>query len=571
MIYDCPSILRLALTKSSKGKCKLSSLSIIEARKLISEKKIGSTKLIRDCLSRIKKYNEHVNAFIEVQNEEVLLERAREAEDRFNRGMVKGPLDGIPVAYKDNFCTKELATTCGSNILRGFTSPYDATVVELLQDAGAIMIGKTNLDEFGMGSANLYSAFGPVYNPHKILSASGDIYGTEEKRVAGGSSGGSAAAVASGKCFAALGSDTGGSVRLPASYCGVVGFKPSYGLCSRWGLIAYANSLDTVGIITKTVEDSHLIFVDIISKYDERDSTSLPSQLRTFKSSTPSNSRFSHDLNGLRVGVPQEYFVSELSEEIVKLWRQGISNLRSNGAKIITVSCPNTKYALSTYYILAPAEASSNLARYDGIRYGHRSEKDSSQPNSLDEDGGFLYANTRDEGFGEEVKRRIMLGTYTLTAGSYEDYYLRAQKIRRLIQSDFDQVFSKPNPLQHHNNPNAADNNTGKEGVDVLITPVATSISPKISDYAFLPSRNDSNPELPNAHDLLSGVGFLNAYVNDVFTVPANLSGIPAISVPFGISLTNGYPIGLQLMAQYGDETTLFKVAKILESSREES
>ncbi|CAG8591673.1 11180_t:CDS:10 [Diversispora eburnea] len=483
---------------SSKAR-QLNLLSITEANKLLREKKLLPTTLVQDCLSRLKKYNAQVNAFIEVQKEEVILQKAREAENRINEGINNKSLDGIPIAYKDNFCTQDLTTTCGSNMLRNFTSPFNATVVELLRDAGSIIIGKTNMDEYGMG------AFGPVYNPHKIISDQESNIDKYEKRVAGGSSGGSAAAVASGMCFAALGSDTGGSVRLPASYCGVIGFKPSYGLCSRWGLIAYANSFDT-------------------------DSTSLSPKLRAFNSlisrNSPLNKNNPLDLGGLRVGVPKEYMVSELSEPIIKLWRKGISFLKSQGAKIISVSCQNTKYALSTYYILAPAEASSNLARYDGVRYGYQSEKDSSQlinDNDNDnEDTGLLYANTRDEGFGIEVKRRIMLGTFTLTTGSYENYYLRAQKIRKLIQLDFNKVF---------------------QGVDVLITPVTISISPKISDY------NNDN--------------FLNFYVNDIFTIPANLVGIPAISIPFG--KLHDYPIGLQLMSQYGDDLTLFKVAKILE------
>ncbi|RHZ88115.1 hypothetical protein Glove_26g141 [Diversispora epigaea] len=538
---------------SSKTR-QLSLLSITEANKLLREKKVSATTLVQDCLSRLKKYNAQVNAFIEIQKEEVILQKAREAENRINEGINNKLLDGIPIAYKDNFCTQDLTTTCGSNMLRNFTSPFNATVVELLQDAGSIIIGKTNMDEYGMGSANLYSAFGPVYNPHKIISDQESNIDKYEKRVAGGSSGGSAAAVASGMCFAALGSDTGGSVRLPASYCGVIGFKPSYGLCSRWGLITYANSFDTVGIITRTVDDSQLIF-DIISKYDEKDSTSLSPKLRAFNSlisyNSPLNKNEPLDLSGLRVGVPKEYMVSELSEPIIKLWKKGISFLKSQGATIISVSCQNIKYALSTYYILAPAEASSNLARYDGIRYGHQSEKNLSQLINNNENTELLYANTRDEGFGIEVKRRIMLGTFTLTTGSYENYYLRAQKIRKLIQLDFNKIFRRQNPLQQYfqyfinqnNNNNSNNSFYKKEGVDVLITPVTISISPKISDY------NNNN--------------FLNFYVNDIFTIPANLVGIPAISIPFG--KLHNYPIGLQLMSQYGDDLTLFKVAKTLE------
>ncbi|CAG8797857.1 29412_t:CDS:2, partial [Racocetra persica] len=421
-----------------------------------------------------------------------------------------------------NFCTKELPTTCGSKMLKNFISPFNATVVDLLQDAGAIMIGKTNMDEFGMGSANMYSAFGPVYNPID-----------QERRVAGGSSGGSAAAVASGMCFASLGSDTGGSIRLPASYCGVIGFKPSYGQCSRWGLVAYASSLDTVGIITRNVLDTQLIY-DIISKYDEKDPSSLPPKLRSINASLASfNKTNSTNLSELRVGIPQEYYVSELSDPIKSLWKQGISLLRSHGATIVSVSCPSTKYALPAYYILAPAEASSNLARYDGVRYGYRSDMDSNKNDEL------IYAHTRNEGFGEEVKRRILLGTYTLTAGCYDNYFLCAQKIRKMVQSDFDSVFRRPNPLHLIKNELSLYNRNDDEileisdqlrkknnGVDVIMTPVAISTSPKAKDShssSFL-SNSSSCTSTDDTRNLDGDNSFVNAYVNDIFTTPANLA-----------------------------------------------
>ncbi|RIB27264.1 amidase signature domain-containing protein [Gigaspora rosea] len=541
-------------------RCKLSFLSVTKAQDLLQQKKVTSVTLVRDCFSQISKYNARLNAFIKVQNENVALEKAIEADDRFNKGIIKGPLDGIPITYKDNFCTKELSTTCD------FISPFNATIVDLLQDSGAIMIGKTNMDEFGMG------AFGPAYNPHTIISDQKDSI-DQEPRVAGGSSGGSAAAVASGMCFASLGSDTGGSIRLPASYCGVIGFKPSYGQCSRWGLVAYASSLDTVGIITRNVHDAQLIY-DIISKYDEKDPSSLPPKLRSINASLASfektNSNFT-DLSKLRVGIPQEYYVSELSDPIKSLWKRGISLLRSYGATIVSVSCPSTRYALPAYYILAPAEASSNLARYDGVRYGHRSDMDSKQDEEL------LYAHTRSEGFGEEVKRRILLGTYTLTAGSYNNYFIYAQRIRKMVQSNFDSVFRRPNPLHLVKNESSSFYNRNSDeifeisnklrneshGVDVIMTPVAISTSPKVKDS--LSSSFLSNSD--NAKNLDDN-SFVNAYVNDVFTIPANLAGIPAISVPFGISPIDGFPIGLQLMTQYGDEHTLFYISKVLENNR---
>ncbi|CAB4399198.1 unnamed protein product [Rhizophagus irregularis] len=525
------------LSNSSKDQRKhLWSMTIIEAANLLRQKKISTVSLVKECFSRISKYDAEINAFIEVQNEKKLLDKALEIDAK---GSFNGSLDGIPVAYKDLFCTSSLSTTCGSFMLKNFKSPFNATVINFLEEAGAIMIGKTNMDEFGMGAANVYSVHGPVYNPQSILFDENHFEKNDgDQRVAGGSSGGSAAAVASGMCFAALGSDTGGSVRLPASYCGIVGFKPSYGQCSRWGLIAYANSLDTVGILTRTVSDAQMIY-DVISKFDVNDSTSITPEVRSINSSIPSFFKLNSnadDLRGLRVGVPKEYFVSELGESIVNLWKKGISYLKSHGATIVSVSCPSTRYALSAYYILAPSEASSNLARFDGVRYGHRSEESN-------KNDGMLYANTRGR-FGKEVKKRIILGTYALTAGSYGNYFLQAQKIRRMVKSDFDRVFKRPNPLRF----TKKDSGCNENKVDVLITPVTISTAPKIEDCL---TTNVNN--------------FINTYVNDVFVVPASLAGIPAISIPFGISSIDGFPIGLQLIAQYGDDDTLLGVAKVLE------
>ncbi|GBB98326.1 hypothetical protein RclHR1_00320021 [Rhizophagus clarus] len=518
-------------------------MTIIEATNLLRQKKISTVSLVKECLARISKYDAKINAFIEVQNEKELLDKAQEIDAK---GSFNGSLDGIPVAYKDLFCTSSLSTTCGSYMLKKFKSPFNATVVNSLEEAGAIMIGKTNMDEFGMGAANVYSVHGPVYNPQSILFNGNHFGKNNDQRVAGGSSGGSAAAVASGMCFAALGSDTGGSVRLPASYCGIVGFKPSYGQCSRWGLIAYANSLDTVGILTRTVGDAQMIY-DVISKFDMNDSTSITPEVRSINSSVPSFFKLNSntdDLRGLRVGVPKEYFVSELGEPIINLWKKGISYLRSHGATIVSVSCPNTRHALSAYYILAPSEASSNLSRFDGVRYGYRSE----ESNKNDD---LLYANTREE-FGKEVKKRIILGTYALTAGSYGSYFLQAQKIRRMVKLDFDRVFKRPNPLHF----TKKDSKCNENKVDVLITPVTISTAPKIEDCLTNNTSNINN--------------FINTYVNDVLVVPASLAGIPAISIPFGVSSIDGFPIGLQLIAQYGDDDTLLGVAKVLEKGANE-
>ncbi|KAG9287697.1 hypothetical protein G9A89_004100 [Geosiphon pyriformis] len=487
------------------------------AADLLRQKKVKPFKLTEICLERIKALDHKINAFVELESSEKILERAKNSEQRYLKGTHKGNLDGIPIAAKDIFCTKDLPTTCGSNMLNGFHSPYNATVIEFLCNAGAILLGKTNMDEFGMGSANIYSAKGPTLNPCSPFLKTPEITQIEEQRVAGGSSGGSAAAVASGMCFAALGSDTGGSVRLPASYCGVVGFKPSYGQCSRWGLIAYANSMDTVGILTRTVDDAKLIY-EVISGHDPKDSTMLPTRIReankffTIKSSPDIHDV--NDLTGIRVGVPQEYFVSELCDDVIEVWRQGIHHLRAHGATVVSVSCPNTKYALLAYYILAPAEASSNLARYDGVRYGHRSskEKDYQDP---------FYVNTREEGFGEEVRRRIILGTYTLTAGSYNNYFLKAQKIRHMIRRDFDNVFLRPNILALFNDiGNDSANNSKVGNVHILLAPVATSTAPRMCEFPVSVGKdNDDNSSVV-------GLDPAEFYVHDVLTTPASLAGI---------------------------------------------
>ncbi|KAL1932961.1 hypothetical protein VTP01DRAFT_8639 [Rhizomucor pusillus] len=461
-------------------------------------------------LTKIETDNGQINAFTNVQSQDILQKQAESC---------KGPLAAIPVAVKDNICTTDLPTTCASQILKDFSSPYDATAVSFLRQAGAVIVGKTNMDEFGMGSANIFSHFGPVHNPKDIA------------RVAGGSSGGSAAAVAADMCSIALGSDTGGSVRLPASYCGVVGFKPSYGRISRYGLVTYANSLDTIGILARSVEDVKQVY-DVISKYDTKDPTCMLPEVR--QTVDPLDDAVAAkwkagDLSGLVIGIPQEYYVKPLDVSILEIWRKGIRQFRELGATVVSINLPHTKLALSAYFTIALAEASSNLARYDGVRYGFCSNDTATE--------GALYAQTRSNGFGPEVKRRIMLGTHVLTAGTYDKHFLPAQKARRLVQQDFDQVFIQPNIL----------NNRSQSGsyqtVHAILTPCAISAAPSIVECTT--SQSAAEP-----------------YLNDVMTVPASLAGLPAISVPFGES--NGYPVGLQLITQYGYDRFLLQLAQRL-------
>ncbi|OZJ02843.1 hypothetical protein BZG36_03220 [Bifiguratus adelaidae] len=457
---------------------------------------------------------------------------AQAAQQRLDRGQPLSAFDGLGIAVKDNFCTSFLPTTCGSKMLEDFTSPYNATVVDLCLKAGTICVGKTNMDEFGMGSANAFSYFGPTINPHK----------SDTPRLAGGSSGGSAAAVASGMVFGALGSDTGGSVRLPASYCGIVGFKPSYGRCSRYGLVAYANSLDTVGLLTRTVEDAKVLY-SLLDQYDINDPTSMPSELRNKVNVMTTRRRKMEargDLTNVRIGIPKEYHVKELPESILRLWKKGIEHLKGLNATIVPISLPHTPYSLSCYYVLAPAEAASNLQRYDGVRYGYRSKTQS-------EERSPLYEDTRMEGFGEEVLRRILLGTYALTSEAFDNYYLQALKVRRLVRQDFDNVFALQNPLiqsdPNHDTPNDDNENT----VDVILTPSAISTAPSMSEFSKLAGDPVHN------------------YLNDVMTVPASLAGIPALSIPFGTDETDGLPVGLQLLSQYGDDEMLLSVGRVLQ------
>jgi aspartyl-tRNA(Asn)/glutamyl-tRNA(Gln) amidotransferase subunit A len=452
-----------------------------------------------------------LNAFLSVGERDELLEKARAVDLARQNGAELGALAGVPIALKDNICVKGGPTTAGSRMLETFESPYDATVVEKLEAAGAIIVGKTNLDEFAMGSSNETSYFGPALNPH------------DPERVPGGSSGGSAVAVAANQCIAALGSDTGGSIRQPASHCGVVGVKPTYGRVSRFGLIAFASSLDQIGPMTRSVDDAARI-LEVICGFDARDATSSRRDVPAFTDAV------GRGVEGLRLGVPTEYFSSEagIDEEVVELVRGAIEQLEDRGAEIVDVSLPHTEYAVATYYLIATAEASSNLARYDGARYGFRAQdladQNSADQNSADQNSADqradlveMYQHTRSQGFGEEVKRRIMLGTYVLSAGYYDQYYAKAQQVRTLIRRDFDNVFDE---------------------VDALVAPTAPT-------PAFRLGEKGDDP--------------LQMYLEDLFTISGNLAGIPGMSVPCG-KTDEGLPVGLQVLAPAFDEETMLRV-----------
>ena len=442
-----------------------------------------------------------LNAFV-TETPDIALARAAESDERRANGAAKSGMDGIPIGLKDLYCTEGVLTTAGSHILDGFIPPYESTVTRNLQDGGAVMLGKTNMDEFAMGSANVTSYYEPVKNPWSLDDG--------KDRVPGGSSGGSAASVAGHLAMAAAGSDTGGSIRQPASFTGIVGMKPTYGRCSRWGMVAFASSLDQAGPMTRTVRDA-AIMLQSMAGYDKKDSTSVERDLPDFEAAITGN------IKGLRVGIPIEYRMEGMPYEIEDLWHRGVDWIREAGAEPVEVSLPHTKYALPTYYIVAPAEASSNLARYDGVRYGLRV------------DGGDLnemYANTRGEGFGDEVQRRVLSGTYVLSAGYYDAYYVKAMKLRTLILQEFQKTFEK---------------------VDVLLTPTAPSA-------AFAIGEKMDDP--------------VARYLNDVFTVPASLAGLPGISVPSGLS-EEGLPLGLQMITKPFDEETLFRAAEVLETAAE--
>lgn len=476
----------------------LTSLTLADARDGLAQGTFSAEELTRAHLDRMEAHRD-LNAFI-TETPDAALDAARSSDQRRRHKAVLGPMDGVPVAMKDLFCTDGIKTTAGSHILGNFVPPYTATVAQNLFDGGAVMVGKANLDEFAMGSANITSAFGPALSPWTGPGG--------KKLVPGGSSGGSAAAVAAGLAIAATGTDTGGSIRQPASFCGIVGLKPTYGRCSRWGVIAFASSLDQPGPMTKTVRDA-AIMAEIMAGHDVKDSTSAPVEVPNWEGV------LNGDIRGLKIGIPREYHVENMPEEIEKLWQNGIDMLRDAGAEPVKISLPHTKYALAVYYIVAPAEASSNLARYDGVRYGLRKTEDG---DSLDD----MYLKTRAAGFGAEVKRRVMIGTYVLSAGYYDAYYNKALKVRRRISEDFETAFKQ---------------------ADVLLTPTAPSA-------AFGLEEKPADP--------------LAMYLNDVFTVPASLAGVPALSLPAGLS-KDGLPLGLQLIGRAFDEETILRVGDVLE------
>ncbi len=440
-----------------------------------------------------------LNAFI-CETPERALEMA-EASDARRRSGDAGAVEGVPIAVKDLFCTAGIASTAGSNILGGFSPTYESTVTANLWNNGAVMLGKTNMDEFAMGSSNTTSHFGPAINPWRRA-------GDNRPLVPGGSSGGSAAAVAARIALAAIGTDTGGSIRQPAAFSGVVGMKPTYGRCSRWGVIAFASSLDQPGPLTRSVRDCAMM-LGAMAGHDARDSTSVDTPVPDYAKA------LTGDVKGLRVGIPAEYRVDDMPGEIDTLWSQGAAWFRDMGAEIVDITLPHTRYALPTYYIVAPAEASSNLARYDGVRYGLRVDSD-----DLTE----MYEKTRSAGFGPEVKRRVLIGTYVLSAGYYDAYYLKAQKLRTLIARDFREAFEK---------------------VDVVLTPTAPSA-------AFAVGEKMDDP--------------IAMYLNDVFTVPASMAGLPAISIPAGLSV-EGLPLGLHLIGRPFDEETVLRAGQALETA----
>ncbi|KAI0272757.1 amidase signature enzyme [Gloeopeniophorella convolvens] len=449
----------------------------------------------------------------------------------------------MTIGIKDNICTADMPTTCSSNMLPGYMSPFDATVVRLLSESGATIVGKTNCDEFGMGSLNVHSVHGPVVNPYQRPSSTAG-WSARERRSAGGSSGGSGAAVASGMCDAALGTDTGGSIRLPASYCGVVGLKPSYGLLSRWGVVSFADSLDCVGIMGKDVASTSKLF-DALSMFDGRDPTAARPETRSRAQElsseyvTPWMSSRLGDLTGLRIGIPQEYFPASLGNIIISPFRRMVRTLKGRGATVVPVSLPNTSYALSAYYIIASAEASSNLARYDGVQYGLHVPL---PPDTLARTPAEVYAISRTAGFGAEVKKRILLGTYALTADAFDNYFLQAQRLRQSIRDDFMRVFRVPNPLARATTQNAA-------GVHVLLHPSAVRTAPPLDEEEGL-----------------------ETYTQDVLTVPASLAGLPALSVPIVPDTEgDGWPLGASVVGQWGCESMVLAVGQAIEDLEHEA
>ncbi|MFN0043486.1 MAG: Asp-tRNA(Asn)/Glu-tRNA(Gln) amidotransferase subunit GatA [Alphaproteobacteria bacterium] len=476
----------------------LTNLTIAEARTGLAKRSFSALELADAHIAAAAKARD-LNAFI-TETPERAREMAGRSDARLKRGEA-GLLEGIPLAIKDLFCTEGVRTTAGSHILEGFVPPYESTVTANLWRAGAVMLGKTNLDEFAMGSSNMTSHFGPVTSPWTRR-------GDNRPLVPGGSSGGSAAAVAARLALGATGTDTGGSIRQPAAFTGIVGLKPTYGRCSRWGIVAFASSLDQAGAFARTVEDSALM-LQAMAGHDPKDSTSFAAPVPDFAAA------LGRGVKGLKIGIPKEYRLDSMPEDIERLWRQGIDWLTAAGAEAVEISLPHTKYALPAYYIVAPAEASSNLARYDGVRFGLRIEGE-----TLDD----MYERTRALGFGAEVRRRVMIGTYVLSAGYYDAYYLKAQRVRALIARDFTEAFQR---------------------VDAILTPTTPSA-------AFAHGEKTADP--------------VQMYLNDIFTVTVNLAGLPAVSVPAGLS-GDGLPLGLHVIGRTFDEETVLGAAKVLEDA----
>lgn len=473
----------------------LTDLTLSEIKKLLKNGEVSSVEVTRAYLDRIEKLDAKIGAFITIDREGAL-KAAQNSDDRIRKGEA-GPIEGVPLGIKDIFVTEGLKTTCGSKILHNWIPPYEGTPTRKLKEAGAVFLGKLNMDEFAMGSSNETSYFGTVKNPWDI------------ERIPGGSSGGSAAGVSAGLCAGAVGTDTGGSIRQPASLCGIVGLKPTYGRVSRYGVIAFASSLDQVGPMTRTVRDC-AVMMKIISGHDPMDSTSIPVPVPDYENA------IKDDVKGLRIGVPKEYFIDGMAPEVEASVKKAIDELKNLGAEIIEISLPHSEYAIAVYYIIATAEASSNLARYDGIKYGYR----------LDEGKGLieLYKATRSDGFGEEVQRRIMLGTYVLSAGYYDAYYRKGMQVRTLIRRDFEEAF---------------------KSVDAIVTPTSPTTAFKIGERTADP---------------------LQMYLSDIFTVPVNLAGLPGISIPCGFDSKN-LPIGLQIIAPPLAEETIFHIAGAYENA----
>ncbi len=480
----------------------LTRLTIAEARDKLRAGEVTSQDLTAACLAEIESAGA-LNAFVH-HTPEIALKRARAADERLQGSEEAPPMCGIPIGIKDLFCTQGVPSQAGSRILQGFLPEYESTVSQKLLDAGSVMLGKLNMDEFAMGSSNETSVYGDAVSPWRRGNDTAAL-------TPGGSSGGSASAVAADLCLAATGTDTGGSIRQPAAFVGITGLKPTYGRCSRWGIVAFASSLDQAGPMTKSVRDA-AIMLGAMAGHDPKDSTSVDIPVPDFEAA------LTGDVRGKKIGIPREYRMDGMPAEIEELWTQGQDMMRDAGADIVDISLPHTKYALPAYYVIAPAEASSNLARYDGVRYGHRAKL--SQGDGVTE----MYEKTRAEGFGHEVQRRVMIGTYVLSAGFYDAYYNRARKVRALIKRDFEQVFD--------------------DGIDAILTPATPSAAFGLGEMS------DADP--------------VQMYLNDVFTVTVNLAGLPGISVPAGLD-AQGLPLGLQLIGRPWDEAGLLDSAYALE------